>query len=252
MAAMCRAAITAGIGEIGFSEHFDSHPDDEGTGFFKAEAWWNDFEACKMQFRKTLTLKAGLEISEPHIYPEAVNALLEAHPWDYSIGSLHWIGDEIIFKDPYFARGEQDAYENYFLELQRMVELGRFDILGHLDIVKRKGFEHFGEFDVTVYEEMVRPILKTLVARDLALEVNTVTLRRSIGEPSPSSQILAWYKHEGGRWITLGSDAHKVDDVGACLEEAIGTIRTAGFNEVVSFTAGRPTPIELSESLSQI
>lgn len=252
MAAICRAAIAVGISEIGFSEHFDSHPDDECTGTLKVGAWWDEFEGCKTEFHDILTLKAGLEISEPHLYPDAVDALLDAHPWDYAIGSLHWIGDEIIFKDPYFKRDMQEAYEDYFLELQRMVELGDFHILGHIDIVKRLGFEHYGDFQVDAYEEMIRPILKIISSRNLALEVNTVTLRRSIQEPSPNSQILEWFLEEGGRWISLGSDAHKVEDVGANLDDAIRMINSAGFKEIVSFTAGRPTPIELSESPSSI
>ncbi len=82
MARMCRAAITAGIQEIGFSEHFDSHPDDECTDYLDLEAWWLDLERCREEFSGILRIKAGLEISEPHSYSEAVNQLLDAHPWD--------------------------------------------------------------------------------------------------------------------------------------------------------------------------
>lgn len=247
MAALCRAAVDAGIDEIGLSEHFDSHPYDECTGFLRVEEWWDEFYRCKNDFQPVLRLKAGIEISEPHQYPDEVDMLLDAHPWDYAIGSLHWIEDEIIFKDPYFNRSPEEAYEGYFLELQRMVETGRFNILGHIDIVKRYGFEHYGPFDVTAYEKLIRPILSTLAERGLALEVNTITLRRSIQETSPSSQVLSWFKEEGGRWISLGSDAHLASDVGANLEDAIQIIRSIGFDGVVSFSSGQPTSVGLNE-----
>jgi histidinol-phosphatase (PHP family) len=247
MTVMCRAAVDAGIDEIGFSEHYDSHPADECTGFFRVGEWWDEFQRCKSEFQDVLRLKAGLEISEPHQYPAAVNSILDAHPWDYTIGSLHWIEDEIIFDDPYFDRSPEEAYESYFLELHRMVATGRFNIIGHFDIVKRYGFQHYGAFDITAYENLIRPILKTLAERGLTLEVNTVTLRRSIQEPSPNSRVLSWFKEEGGRWISLGSDAHHATDVGANLEDAIQMIQSAGFNELVSFNSGRPSPVTISD-----
>ncbi len=248
MADMCRAAVSAGIDEIGFSEHFDSHPNNDCTDDFNVTAWWKEFETCKAEFREVLSLRAGLEISEPHLYIDEVDELLDSHPWDYAIGALHWIGDDIIFKAPYFQRTMKEAYNDYFIELQRMVEIGRFDILAHLDIVKRYGFDHYGEFHVAELEDIIRPTLNTLVSRGLALEVNTVTLRRSIQETTPGIQILEWFKEEGGRWISLGSDAHSVEDVGANLEDAIGVVLVAGFEEVAAFQAGRPTGVSISES----
>jgi histidinol-phosphatase (PHP family) len=247
MARMCRAAITAGVQEIGFSEHFDSHPDDDCSGYLEVGAWWVDLERCREQFSGVLSIKAGLEISEPHSYSEAVDQLLDSHPWDYSIGSLHWIGDDIIFKESYFKRQMVEAYEEYFRELMLMVENGRFNILGHMDIIKRYGFEYYGEYHVTSFEKLIRPILRTLAARDLALEVNTITLRRPIREASPSSQILEWFREEGGRWVTLGSDAHTADEVGADLDNAIHIVRSAGFNVLASYTGGRPSAINLTD-----
>lgn len=247
MARMCRAAIKAGIKEIGFSDHFDSHPDDDSTGYLDLEAWWLDLEGCREQFSGILTIKAGLEISEPHSYPEAVNQLLDAYPWDYSIGSLHWIGDDIIFKEHYFKRQMIEAYEEYFRELMPMVENGRFNILGHMDIVKRYGFEFYGEYQVTSFAELIRPILRTLAGRDLALEVNTITLRRPIGEASPSSQILEWFREEGGRWVTLGSDSHTAQEVGADLDKAIQIVKSAGFSVLASYTGGLPSAIDLAD-----
>lgn len=247
MESLCAAAVSAGIEEIGISEHFDSHPNDECTDFFQVGEWWNEFERYKREYQGVLSLKAGLEVSEPHQYTDAVNLILDTHPWDYAIGSLHWIEDEIIFKDQYFKRSPGEAYRRYFLELRRMVENGRFNILGHMDIVKRRGFEHYGEFHVEEYEDSIRTILRTLAKRDLALEVNTITLRRSVQEPSPSFQVLSWFKEEGGRWISLGSDAHDASDVGANLIDAIRLVKSAGFDEVVSYRLGHPSPVVISD-----
>jgi len=235
MMSMCLAAIEASIPEIGISEHFDLNPKDHCTGFFQADKWWEELVQCQNQFQDVLVIRAGIELSEPHCYPVAVEQLLQNYSWDYALGSLHWVGDDRIFEQAYFEREEQTAYTEYFTELQRMVLSGYFDILAHMDIVKRYGYENYGRFKPENYEGQIRSILQTLVQRKLALELNTLTLRRSIQETSPSKTILRWFREEGGQWITLGSDAHSPEEVGMGIEEGCSLVRSAGFENLASF-----------------
>jgi histidinol-phosphatase (PHP family) len=237
---MCRAAITAFIPEIGFTEHFDSHPHDHCTGFFKADEWWEELTRCRNQFRDVLIIRAGIELSEPHQYPKAIQELLLQYPWDYALGALHWVGDEQIFQEPYFNRSEEEAYEDYFMEMLRVVETGEFDILAHMDVVKRYGFENYGRFNPEQFEGQIRTILHALATRNLALELNTVTLRRSVQETSPSKQILQWFHEEGGQLVTLGSDAHSPDHVGFGTDKAISMIQSSGFDNLTSFEGRKP------------
>jgi histidinol-phosphatase (PHP family) len=246
MLSMCRAAINVAIPEIGISEHFDLNPIDPCVGFFRADDWWEELSRCRKELNGVLTIRAGIELSEPHLYPEAVEALLENYPWDYALGALHWIGKELIFEEEYFNRAEQVAYTDYFIELQRLAQSGLFDILAHMDIVKRYGFEHYGNFDPQKYEGQIRSILQVLVSSDLALEVNTVTLRRSILETSPSRQILQWFLEEGGQWLTLGSDAHEPKTVGAGIEKTLSLIQSLGFKNLASFKRRKPKHSPLS------
>jgi histidinol-phosphatase (PHP family) len=240
MLSMCRAAIDAAISEIGITEHFDLNPADPCAGFFRVDEWWEEISCCREELNGLLTIRAGIELSEPHLYPEAVEALLGNYPWDYALGALHWIKNEIIFEEDYFNRTEQVAYGDYFIELQRLVQSGLFDILAHMDMVKRYGFEYYGSFEPKRYEGQIRSILQVLVSRDLALEVNTGTLRRSIHETSPSKQILQWFLEEGGQWITLGSDAHEPEIVGADIEKALSIIQSLGFKSLASFKRRKP------------
>ena len=240
MTSMCRAAIDASIPEIGISEHFDLHPKDPCAGFFKADNWWKTLSLCKQEFTDLLTIRAGIELSEPHLYPGAVEAILRNYPWDYALGALHWIGDDLIFEEEYFHRTEQVAYTEYFTELQRLVQSGMFDILAHMDIVKRYGVEHYGIFEPNKFEGQIRSILQIMASRNLALELNTITLRRPIQETSPSLQILQWFYEEGGQWVTLGSDAHSPEEVGAGIEKGISIIQSAGFKNLASFKRRKP------------
>ena len=189
MSEMCRAALNANITEIGFTDHLDLHPLDPDKNFFQPDAWWEEITRCREEFKEILIIRAGIELSEPHQHSEVVASVLDRYPWDYTLGSLHWVGDQLIFDHAFFTLREMDSYNNYFTELQRMVDVGNFDILAHMDMVKRYGFEHYGKYDPQKYESQIRSILKTIISKNIALEINTGPMRRSIKETSPSMQI---------------------------------------------------------------
>lgn len=242
---MARAATELGLPEVGFSEHFDLIPEDPCHGFLRLDEWWSALRQCQRAFDGTLSIRAGIEIGEPHRFPAEVQSLTQEYTWDYIIGSVHWVADKMVFESDYFDQPVGDAYRSYFAELHRMIQVAEFDILAHLDIVKRYGFDHYGPFDPRLYEEEIRSVLRACANRNLALEVNTSTLRRSIRELSPTKTILTWFREEGGRWITLGSDAHAPGHVGFGLEQAILAIQEAGFAYLATYKDREPSPSPL-------
>ncbi len=242
---MCRAAIEKGIPEIGFSDHFDLLPDDPCYAFFQADAWWQDLERCRKEFSGALQIKAGVEIGEPHRFPEAVAEFSANHDWDYVMGSLHWVGDTLVFAPDYYQRSKYRTYADYFHELNLVAQQDAVNILAHLDIVKRYGFEHHGTYSPETHEAELRTLLRTCAERDIAIEINTSTLRRSVNETSPTQKILAWFREEGGKWVTLGSDAHEPNDVGFGLDVALRAATIAGFKTLASYNRRIPRPVAI-------
>jgi|Deesub1362A_J573_1020465.scaffolds.fasta_scaffold03165_2 histidinol-phosphatase (PHP family) len=240
MAEMCRAALAQGLEEIGFSEHFNLHPMDEGREFFRAEAWWKALESCRETFGPALTIRAGLEISEPHRYTSQVARILERFPWDYILGALHWVDDQLIFRRDFYHQGEARCYQRYFGELLAMVRDGEFDILAHVDIIKRYGQEHFGRYEPQRWRDLIWPVLEKLAERSLSLEVNTITLRRPINQLCPHPQLLRWFRQLGGRHVTLGSDAHNPEEVAFGLDRGLKALKAAGFDAPSRFRGRRP------------
>ncbi len=235
MATMCESALQSGITEIGISDHYDLHPNEPFPDYLNLEAWWRDFNACKVAYAGRLTLRAGVEVGEPHRFAHQVTRLLRDYPWDFILGSLHWVGETCVFDQAFFQSNERSAYMAYFRELEMLVEGGEFDILAHFDVVKRYGFEQYGPFQPERYESIIRRILNKLARRGGALEINTATLRRSIQQPSPDDLILHWFFEEGGRYITLGSDAHEQHDIGFGLAAMMAMVRTSGFEGLARF-----------------
>lgn len=240
MQQMCRGALANGIELLGFTEHFDLLPADPCYDYLDVAGWWQELERCRQQFDGQLTILAGIELGEPHRFPNQMRRLLGEHPWDYALGSLHWVADELIFDPAYFQRPPEQAFSAYFSELRRMAETADFDILAHMDVVKRFGFDAYGEYQVARYEPEVRAVLRVLAERGLALEINTSQLRRPVGESSPARPVIDWYLEEGGRYVTLGSDAHEPDHIGYALETVAADVTAAGFSGPVWYRDRQP------------
>jgi histidinol-phosphatase (PHP family) len=243
MAEMCQAAIALGLPEIGFTEHYDLHPGeyDECRDAFRLEAWAAELERCRAEFAGRLTIRAGVELGEPHRFADQDRALLARYPFDYVLGSLHWVGSDSIFDLRYFQdRPEPEAFRLYFEELEQVTRAGGFDILSHLDVPVRAAFAVYGRYDPCDHADYIRPILRSCVERGLALDINTAALRRRAQVLNPGLEILRWYVELGGERVTLGSDAHRPDQVGAHLDVALDAARAAGLKYLTFFEQRQP------------
>lgn len=88
-----------------------------------------------------------------------------------------------------------------------MVTQGGFDSLGHLDYLRRK------LDDSPITEDILKEIFTVLVKKDIALEINSSAVRRSHLDSFPSKSKLELYKECGGNKVTIGSDAHRLNEI---------------------------------------
>jgi histidinol-phosphatase (PHP family) len=235
MADMCRSAIEKGIPEIGFTEHYDLHPDEGCRDWFQLEPWAAELENCRAEFAGQLTIRAGIEIGEPHIFQTEAQAILQRYPFDYVLGSLHWVGHEIIFDEKYYRRPAAEAFRLYFEELEQMTRVGGFDILSHFDVPVRTAAVVYGVYDPCEYEDIIRPVLRNCIERGIALDINAAAMRGRAKLLTPGVEILRWYREMGGERVTLGSDAHRPEHLGLHLDIAIDAARAAGLNYATQF-----------------
>ena len=216
-------------------------PHDPCYAYFDADAWWDEINQCRREYSGSLVIRAGIELGEPHLFRKETEKLLQSYPWDYALGSLHWVEQYNVFEDSYFNNAHDDAYRRYFLELAKLAEEGEFDILAHLDVVKRRGIQNIGPFNAIDYEDEIRTVLRICADRGLAIEINTSTLRLSAGGTSPTIEILSWFLEEGGRWITFGSDAHHPENVGFGIAEAYEAGKVLGIQHPTYFASRVPS-----------
>jgi histidinol-phosphatase (PHP family) len=248
MVEMCQAAVVGGFHEIGFTEHYDLNPVDDCFDWLKAEAWYTEIERCRSLYRDQLIIRAGVEFSEPHRYTQGVVRLLNSLPFDYVIGSLHYVGKELVFSQEYFRQRTADqAFQEYFTELRHMADIGIFDILGHLDVLALTAKLFYGAYEPCRYEAAIRNVLRSCIQRGIVLEINTQGLRKPAQMLVPGVEILRWYVEMGGESICLGSDAHVADHLGMHLDVALKTARQVGLKTLTCFEKCRKKQIPFSD-----
>ncbi len=232
---MCRSAIERGISEIAFTDHLNNHLLDIDLGYYQAERYFADLERCRAQY-PNLIIRAGIELGEPHRWGRKIAPILERYTYDVVLGSLHWVGNESVFNPAYFRRREpQKAYGDYFAELTQMVRQGGFNILAHVDVPKRVGFDVYGSYDIAAYEDAVRTLWQACIDCQIVPEINTKGARYTVGQFHPTTEALRWYVEMGGSAITLGSDAHQPDKIGQQFEQALESARAAGLAQLCRF-----------------
>lgn len=244
-AAMCQAAVQRGLPEICFTEHVDRVAWDETRAFFKPGDYLAEIERCRARWAGSLSIRAGIEAGETHLVAGEVGALLAAWPFDFVLGSVHWTKSKILLSEIYEAEPAETLERDYLTWVLDLAEQGDLDSLGHLDLVRRYRPTRLGPFDPLAHADVIRAILRAIVRRDKAIEINTSPLRKGLASPCPDLTVLRWYKELGGEKLTLGSDAHRAGDVGAGFDVAADLARAAGFERVVAFERRQPRWVPL-------
>jgi histidinol-phosphatase (PHP family) len=206
MSALVKTADEIGITTICFTDHVDFNPNDYGYKFYNAAKYFRDIEKARASVHCTEIL-SGMEFSEPHIYKSMYTQTSE-YPYDFIIGSVHFFYND-SFPSTMVADGitVEECYESYWDELLAMVTYGGFDCVGHIDLPKRY-------FKRWLYnEDNLKQIFHRMNDKGIVLEINTSSLRRGLDEAMPSDNILQLYSQLGGKYATIGSDAHSVEQL---------------------------------------
>jgi len=214
-----------GISYLGFSEHIDLDPLDKDFGYYKFENAYSEYLRLKEVVNSSFDFLFAVEVTYQSNLHGAIEGEVLTKPFDYIIGSVHRVQGYTI-SGPHGVRyfeglDEYTAYMRYFEEVLNLVETDYYDIVGHIDVIKRYGKNFYGDFQIDKYESILTEILKKVIEKNKVIEINASGFRQGFNEPYPSKEILELYMNLGGQEVTLGSDAHSVKQFNAYLEEAV-------------------------------
>ena len=232
------SAREAGVDEIGFTEHIYYFKQTRSlwTVPYHTERCVYDIEAYVSAVvtarGRRLPVKLGLEVDYVPGREDETRELLAPYPWDYLLGSLHYIDSLGVDDEPRLvdAVGVEEAWRLYFETLAAAARSGLFDSLSHPDLVKIFG-ARAASFDYG-------PVVAAIADSGVAVEVSTAGLHKPVHELYPHPEFLAACRALDVP-VTLASDAHTPDVVGRDFERALELLRSAGYDTVTVFEQRR-------------
>ena len=231
-------AAERGVDEIGFTEH---------VYYFRQtfEVWDLPYQTERCVYdldeycgavveakRQGLPVKLGLEVDYVPDRQERLSELLSPYPWDYLLGSVHWLGGLAVDLRPgvWEEASVETVWQRYVEALCGLAASGAVEALAHPDLAKIFGLRPDSETLAGLHER----VADAVAAAGVAVEVSTAGLRKPVAELYPDAGLLTACAARGVG-ITLASDAHVPELVGHEFERAVAHARAAGFDTVTVF-----------------
>lgn len=247
LSAMVEAALARGLTGLAVTDHADMPWFAQERMDKTVEESWEVATEAAQQYAGRLRIARGLELGEPLCDPVLARELLAAHPYDFVLGSVHAVrGEEDYYFWDFAERDVAFELTRYFDEVLETVAFGGFHALAHLTYPLRYMPTERRPRDLAPWQTTLDAIFRALVRKGIALEVNTAGLRNGFGSTQPDETLLRQYYACGGRLVTVGSDAHRPEDVGAGLVETAALLRRVGFDAVTVFFGGQAEQVALT------
>jgi histidinol-phosphatase (PHP family) len=240
-----RQALATGLTEIGFSDHSPMPRDDFDNWRMRAgqlDEYVAKVRRAQKEFPQ-LTIRLALEVDYLPGHEDWIRQLAARHPWDYFIGSVHYVSDSWDIDNPaklseWKNRDAFEVWSAYFERLTMAAESGLFEIIGHVDLPKK--FGHRPAQDCTpLYEKFLKAANKS----GCAIELNTAGLRKDCREIYPSRKFLQ-LAFQKDALICFGSDAHTPGEVGMNFAEAVQLAREVGYKRSLRFAQRKATLVK--------
>ena len=262
MEEVVRDAIALGLSEICFTDHVDygikrDWDDPRGVEYRRGgpgepermpvvnvnyPEYAAEFGRLKEKYKDQITLKMGMEFGmQTHTIPQ-YEKLFSSYPFDFIILSVHQVEDKEFWTQDFQRGRTQEEYNlRYYEEILELVRrYHNYSVLGHLDLISR--YDKAGYFPFEKIRPIVAEILRTVIDDGKGIEINTSSRRYGLSDLTPSRDILRLYRALGGEVITIGSDSHKKEHLGAFVRETMDEMKALGFKAFYTFDKMVPVP----------
>lgn len=244
---MIQSAIHKGLSGICITDHMDYDYPEETNFEFDPSAYFDKLRPLALKYQNRLDICIGIELGlQPHL-TNRHRKLLSAFPFDQVIGSSHLVhGADPYYPHFYEGKTEEAGYLEYFESiLENIAAFDDFDIYGHIDYVVRYGPNKNKYYSYEKYADVIDAILKALLAKGKGIELNTAGFKYGLGHPNPTEAVLKRYRELGGEILTLGSDAHKPDQIAYDFHRLKGILASCGFEYFTLFKERKPIFVKL-------
>ncbi len=239
----CDKAIQLGLEGIAFCDHLDiDYPNYDDTFTIDFDKYSSYMDDLKIKYKDKLKVLKGIEVGiQPHVIDDSLK-IVENYDFDYVIGSIH-IVDYLDLHNGDYCRNKSktESYSGYFNEILKLIkEYKNYDILGHIDMIRRYGDYNNKNVKYLDYKNVLDEVLKTLISEGKGIEVNTSGYKYKLNSPLPDYEIIKRYKELGGEIICIGSDAHSTEYIGYNFPIINEILKKSGFKFTTYFVNRNP------------
>lgn len=250
---MCKQAIKLGIDVLTVTDHCEVNgwttPEDSEFGDFSKliPQSIKHLKENQIKYNGEFKLLRGIELGQAVQDLKSADIALSLDDFDFVLASVHNVRNtkDFYWLD-YTEESAKELLNIYFNEVLEVAQWNKFDSLAHLTYPLRyiTGV-HKISIDIEEYLPVIDKIFTTLIENKKALEVNTSGLRQKIGVTMPDEFLLRRYYSLGGRLITVGSDAHKVTDLGKGINQTLHLLKNIGFKNYHYFENHKPIAVPI-------
>ena len=166
----------------------------------------------KAKYADRLSVAVGVEADFIEGHEAALATWLEAHPFDYVLGSVHYVERVSVFdRGRWFREDPETVFRKYYELVIQAAGSGLFDILSHLSVIE----VYAPPVPESLASELYPEVAAAIAAAGCIVEINTSCYRKQPDwdEPFPNRRLLRELLRVGVP-LTFGSDCHKPDEVG--------------------------------------
>lgn len=239
---ICESSIAKGLSFVAVTDHCEIdcfYKDSYDVGYRQS---YFEVKKATSVFDAQINLLMGVELGQATSDLKIADTVTSTVPYDIILGSMHCIPGykDFAFLD-YSSSDPEKLFSKYLAELYNLACWGGFDVLTHLTYPLRYiNGEHGFSLEPADFSAEIEKVLKEIIKRGIALEINASGLRQKYGKTMPDLFCLKLYKKLGGELLTFGSDAHRAEDVGKGIGEAAELAREAGFSKCCIFRQRKP------------
>lgn len=241
-----RAALEAGLNELCVTDHWNLL-DQQANPLPHTRDWAASIaqiREAREEFSGQLEIRLGIEVGNGEIDPSGITEGLNhaGTELDFVIGSLHNMslgsGGLGIYTAAHQCRQIEEGIallDDYIATLHALAATNTFDVMGHI-IYPLRYLPQQWQLNLDPYEEQLRQLFRTLILSGRGIECNT-TQGHTVTEWLP---VLNVYRECGGEIITIGSDAHRPEYVGAGFSDASALLKSLGFRWHCTYRNRKP------------
>ncbi len=244
---MVKSAVQKNAKTICFTDHVELGVGPEKLDVvFRTVDYFKKLNQLKYTYAGNLEILSGAEVGLQVDESERYRAFVESSPFDFILGSIHTVRHMDICLQLVHRYSAMESLTMYYEDmLACILDFDDFDSLAHIDYIDRylpedKPLPPFAEL-----KDLIEPILRTLIEKGIALEVNTAMLRRNFPYVHPKPEILSLYKQLGGELLTFGSDAHRPEHILYEFRSTEKMLREMGFRYIFKYKERKKYPIHL-------